>query len=140
MPHQWLEGNLPVSAKCLVCDKPCGSVLRLQDCKCIWCKATVHTGCKGKLDKVCSMGPCSRLILPPTNISAVDLDEMCKARSSPRLVEPLLVFVNSKSGDNQGVKMFRKFKRILNPAQVFDLIRSGPHCGFVFYFRILYFL
>ncbi|XP_027630382.1 diacylglycerol kinase eta-like, partial [Tupaia chinensis] len=38
MPHQWLEGNLPVSAKCAVCDKTCGSVLRLQDWKCLWCK------------------------------------------------------------------------------------------------------
>ncbi|KAJ8961585.1 hypothetical protein NQ317_013063 [Molorchus minor] len=28
MPHQWMEGNLPVSAKCSVCDKNCGSVLR----------------------------------------------------------------------------------------------------------------
>ena len=28
MQHQWLEGNLPVSAKCSVCDKTCGSVRR----------------------------------------------------------------------------------------------------------------
>lgn len=41
MPHQWLEGNLPVSAKCIVCDKTCGSVLRLQDWRCLWCKAMV---------------------------------------------------------------------------------------------------
>lgn len=41
MPHQWLEGNLPVSAKCNVCDKTCGSVLRLQDWRCLWCKAMV---------------------------------------------------------------------------------------------------
>lgn len=43
MPHQWLEGNLPVSAKCTVCDKTCGSVLRLQDWRCLWCKAMVST-------------------------------------------------------------------------------------------------
>lgn len=43
MPHQWLEGNLPVSAKCAVCDKTCGSVLRLQDWRCLWCKAMVRT-------------------------------------------------------------------------------------------------
>lgn len=41
MPHQWLEGNLPVSAKCAVCEKTCGSVLRLQDWRCLWCKAMV---------------------------------------------------------------------------------------------------
>ncbi|XP_025833653.1 diacylglycerol kinase eta-like [Agrilus planipennis] len=28
MPHQWLEGNLPVASKCIICDKTCGSVLR----------------------------------------------------------------------------------------------------------------
>ncbi|KAG7262707.1 hypothetical protein CRUP_006137 [Coryphaenoides rupestris] len=73
MPHQWLEGNLPVSAKCSVCDKTCGSVLRLQDWRCLWCKAM--------------------------------------------------------SGDNQGVKFLRRFKQLLNPAQVFDLVNGGPHLG-----------
>lgn len=42
MPHQWLEGNLPVSAKCEVCDRNCGSVRRLQDWRCLWCKAIVR--------------------------------------------------------------------------------------------------
>lgn len=41
MPHQWLEGNLPVNAKCSFCDKACGSVLRMQDFRCLWCKAYV---------------------------------------------------------------------------------------------------
>lgn len=47
MPHQWLEGNLPVSAKCTVCDKTCGSVLRLQDWRCLWCKVTVSVALGG---------------------------------------------------------------------------------------------
>ncbi len=41
MPHQWLEGNLPVNAKCSYCEKACGSVLRMQDFRCLWCKAYV---------------------------------------------------------------------------------------------------
>lgn len=32
MPHQWMEGNLPVASKCTICDKTCGSVLRYQHC------------------------------------------------------------------------------------------------------------
>ena len=43
---------------------------------------------------------------------------------------PLLVLVNSKSGDNQGVKFLRKFKQLLNPAQVFDLMNGGPQLGY----------
>ena len=50
MPHQWLEGNLPVSAKCTVCDKTCGSVLKLQDCRCLWCKAMVRTSLSASLN------------------------------------------------------------------------------------------
>lgn len=29
----------------------------------------------------------------------------------------------------QGVKMLRRFKQLLNPAQVFDLINGGPRMG-----------
>lgn len=43
MPHQWLEGNLPVGARCAVCDKTSGSVRRLQDWRCLWCKTVVST-------------------------------------------------------------------------------------------------
>ena len=41
IPHQWMEGNLPAGSKCVVCERACGSVRRLQDYRCIWCKWTV---------------------------------------------------------------------------------------------------
>ncbi|TRZ22446.1 hypothetical protein HGM15179_004653 [Zosterops borbonicus] len=129
MPHQWLEGNLPVSAKCVVCDKTCGSVLRLQDWKCLWCKAMVHTACKDLYPRKCPLGQCKVSIIPPTALNSIDSDGFWKATCPPSCASPLLVFVNSKSGDNQGVKFLRRFKQSLNPAQVFDLMNGGPHLG-----------
>nr|DBA25974.1 TPA: hypothetical protein GDO54_010291 [Pyxicephalus adspersus] len=129
MPHQWLEGNLPVSAKCTVCEKTCGSVLRLQDWQCLWCKASVHTSCKELLPKKCPLGLCKVSVIPPTALNSIDSDGFWKATCPPSCTSPLLVFVNSKSGDNQGVKFLRRFKQLLNPAQVFDLMNGGPHLG-----------
>uniref|UniRef100_A0A3B3UMC7 Diacylglycerol kinase n=1 Tax=Poecilia latipinna TaxID=48699 RepID=A0A3B3UMC7_9TELE len=129
MPHQWLEGNLPVSAKCSVCDKTCGSVLRLQDWRCLWCKAMVHSGCKEQLSSKCPLGQCKVSVIPPTALNSIDSDGFWKASCPPSCTSPLLVFVNSKSGDNQGVKFLRRFKQLLNPAQVFDLMNGGPHLG-----------
>ncbi|XP_069473981.1 diacylglycerol kinase delta isoform X2 [Ambystoma mexicanum] len=129
MPHQWLEGNLPVSAKCKVCEKPCGSVLRLQDWRCLWCKAMVHSACKDLLPSKCPLGLCKVSVIPPTALNSIDSDGFWKASCPPSCTSPLLVFVNSKSGDNQGVKFLRRFKQLLNPAQVFDLMNGGPHLG-----------
>ncbi|XP_047501836.1 diacylglycerol kinase eta-like, partial [Penaeus chinensis] len=55
-------------------------------------------------------------------------DESWEA-TRPQGCSPLLVFVNSKSGDNQGVRFLRRFKQLLNPAQVFDLMNGGPVLG-----------
>ncbi|XP_073460385.1 diacylglycerol kinase zeta isoform X3 [Aquarana catesbeiana] len=58
-------------------------------------------------------------------------------RPSPcPLMKPLLVFVNPKSGGNQGVKILQSFMWYLNPRQVFDLSHGGPREALEMYRKV----
>ncbi|KAK3726917.1 hypothetical protein QZH41_016706 [Actinostola sp. cb2023] len=141
MPHQWLEGNLVPGSRCSVCDRQCGSKRRLQDFRCLWCNATVHTSCKSTLTTKCTFGENCLSILSPLCLEGpMGPGRLEKFKYTG--LSPLLVFVNSKSGDNQGVKFIRKFKQLVNPIQVFDLGVGGPQQGIQIFkqfnrFRIL---
>jgi len=41
------------------------------------------------------------------------------------------VFINGRSGGNQGFDLLTKFRHYLNPHQVFDIGNGGPHVGLV---------
>ena len=46
---------------------------------------------------------------------------------------PLLVFINPKSGGNQGRKVMTELQYLLNPRQVFDLTQGGPNAALELY-------
>ncbi|XP_067949359.1 diacylglycerol kinase delta-like isoform X2 [Watersipora subatra] len=141
--HQWIEGNLSHNSHCAVCDKKCGSLSKLVDWRCLWCKLKVHTACKELLAKRCTKAVSKYSVLSPVCIQSLDSSGLCAANNCRGgTTSPLLVFVNSKSGDNHGVKFLRRFKQLLNPAQVFDLMNGGPTPGLKLFrnldqFRIL---
>ncbi|XP_070320240.1 diacylglycerol kinase kappa [Odocoileus virginianus] len=136
MPHQWVEGNISASSQCAVCHENCGSYQRLQDFRCLWCNSTVHDDCRRRFSKECWFGSHRSSVIPPTALSDpkgdgqlvvspdfwnLDWPSACSC--------PLLIFINSKSGDHQGIVFLRKFKQYLNPSQVFDLSKGGPEAG-----------
>jgi diacylglycerol kinase (ATP) len=47
----------------------------------------------------------------------------------PSGVQPLLIFVNVKSGGCQGLELVTSFRKLLNPYQVYDLDIGGPLPG-----------
>ena len=47
----------------------------------------------------------------------------------PEGMQPLMVFVNVKSGGCQGLDLITSFRKLLNPHQVFNLDNGGPLPG-----------
>ncbi|ELK37963.1 Diacylglycerol kinase kappa, partial [Myotis davidii] len=96
----------------------------------------VHDDCRRRFSKECWFGRHRKSIIPPTALSDPKADGQLVVSSdfwnldwSSACSCPLLIFINSKSGDHQGVIFLRKFKQYLNPSQVFDLSKGGPEAG-----------
>jgi len=79
------------------------SNLTLSDHTCLIVKyffVQVHTGCRENFGRSCSLGQSRVSVLPPITITSLDSEGFWQA-SKPSGTSPLLVFLNSKSGDNQ---------------------------------------
>ncbi|XP_065193723.1 diacylglycerol kinase zeta-like [Sycon ciliatum] len=127
---------------------------------CSWCKLQYHNNCFRfqLIDEPCSLGEFSSMILPPACVVRLPkFDEAASRRRrsikrrSRRSKEqryftiqpqkaaqrrPLLVFINPKSGGNQGAKLLAKFVWLLNPRQVFNLLDGGPSFGLRLFARV----
>ncbi|EPY73599.1 diacylglycerol kinase kappa [Camelus ferus] len=96
----------------------------------------VHDDCRKRFSKECWFGSHHTSVIPPTALSDPKGDGQLVVSSdfwnldwSSACSCPLLIFINSKSGDHQGIVFLRKFRQYLNPSQVFDLSKGGPEAG-----------
>ncbi|ETE74120.1 Diacylglycerol kinase alpha, partial [Ophiophagus hannah] len=115
----------------------------------------IHDECLSLMPSTCDCGTLRDHILPPSAIYPVVLerqnsqkngtpsDEPAQPFTTPegqalRIIplpdtHPLLVFVNPKSGGKQGERVLRKFQYLLNPRQVYNLLKGGPGPGLNFF-------
>lgn len=147
MVHHWVEGN--TAGKCSKCRKAIKSYNGITGLHCRWCHMKLHNRCASQVSPDCSLGPHKVHVLPPTAICPTVLDRqrsVCREKARDRAdstemgpgsfqispmrgSQPLLVFVNPKSGGRQGAKLHRKFLYQLNPRQVYSLGKNGPQAG-----------
>ena len=140
---------------CMVCGAHAGSASRLADRRCVWCHRVCHSQgrCGDEGDAMpCTLGPLSSLIAPPNLVARTHVTTSTSAtttttdtsttttssssefylRAPPAgypVLTPLVCFINSKSGAQEGVAVRRQLEGVLNPLQVFDLVEEGAVPG-----------
>lgn len=85
----------------------------------------------------CTLGPLAALMAPP-NLVARDEEHpgefyLRRPREgeevAPGGLRPLVCFINSRSGAQEGVLLRRQLEGVLNPLQIFDLLAPGAPPG-----------
>nr|CDJ83755.1 Protein kinase C and Diacylglycerol kinase and Diacylglycerol kinase accessory region domain containing protein [Haemonchus contortus] len=128
---------------------------------CSWCKESYHLKhCfnREKLEERCHRGQLRELVVPPNWILRLpnrhrnkhkQLSNRESKRPTRQFVvkpndwsggpsQPLIVFVNPKSGGNKGSKALHTLCWLLNPRQVFDITSlKGPKFGLEIYRKLV---
>ncbi|XP_032147157.1 diacylglycerol kinase alpha isoform X3 [Sapajus apella] len=146
--HVWVRGGC-ASGRCDRCQKKIRIYHSLTGVHCVWCHLEIHDDCLQAVGQECDCGLLRDHILPPSSIYPSVLatgSDRKNSKTSQKTMDdlstsealridpvpnthPLLVFVNPKSGGKQGQRVLWKFQYILNPRQVFNLLKDGPEIG-----------
>ncbi|KAF3826140.1 hypothetical protein GH733_006254 [Mirounga leonina] len=152
--HVWVRGGCE-SGRCDRCQKKIRIYHSLVGLHCVWCHLEIHDDCLQAMGHECDCGLLRDHILPPSSIYPSVLasgQERKVSKTSQKTMDdlnlstfealridpvsnthPLLVFVNPKSGGKQGERVLWKFQYLLNPRQVFNLLKDGPEAGLRFF-------
>ncbi|XP_050524928.1 diacylglycerol kinase epsilon-like [Daktulosphaira vitifoliae] len=131
--HHWVTSLTSYPVICEHCSEEESDIVG-NFFQCNWCQRTSHERCISYLDVKCDFGKYKKYILPPF---CVKLHNKYKVNTSKQMIEkvlctswpiwtPLFIFVNKKSGNNDGSVIMSHFRRILNPIQVYDVIENPP--------------
>ena len=114
--HFWNPGNVR-AGRCSACYRPISSKSGAFDCsRCPACHVQVHNKCKERA------GCC----VPPHGNQLFCEELMLKDSNPPSSYQPLLVFVNAKSGGQQGLRVLRQMRKLLSNEQVISLMDETP--------------
>uniref|UniRef100_A0A452RHK4 Diacylglycerol kinase n=1 Tax=Ursus americanus TaxID=9643 RepID=A0A452RHK4_URSAM len=108
--HVWVRGGCE-SGRCDRCQKKIRIYHSLVGLHCVWCHLEIHDDCLQAMGHECDCGLLRDHILPPSSIYP------------SVLVRPLGTFCH----------LLWKFQYLLNPRQVFNLLKDGPEPGLRFF-------
>lgn len=135
--HHWVRGNLKGIQKCSVCN----TIIAISQAtlgrhyRCSGCALKCHEDCMAQAPKTCDGGPLGPSILQGNEVIEKEDGsfELAMDATSVKKRAPLVVFINSRSGANQGAQVLANMLSYLNRHQVWDLADGGPSKGLLFF-------
>ena len=120
--HHWVSGNCH-GKKCVFCDKTTKSKGGgfSTTARCGACKAPAHKQCLELAGP--SNGP---FYCRPPFGSLRFCQDLLASASPPKDYQPLLVFVNHKSGGQQGIQVLQELRELLSAEQVISMLEETP--------------
>ncbi|XP_050422906.1 diacylglycerol kinase epsilon-like [Adelges cooleyi] len=133
--HHWVKSITIQPALCANCPDDEPDIILGSFVQCTWCQRILHEDCIPRFEPKCEFGKYRKYIIPPF---CVKVQNKFKVNSGRHVVidkvvhpgwpnwTPLFIFVNKKSGNNDGALIMSYFRRLLNPVQVCDVIENPP--------------